>query len=138
MKCKYCGMEFDNKGKLLAHYKECPEKDKPKCCKVITDQPAKAMINAGDEYVLVRPEDYIPHECIASEIAQRDKRIRELEGKLADVKKVDTIVNGELYWPLSLLPDELSLLSDDQFVALKATGRIKNGKVLVQEVALGR
>ena len=25
--CKYCGEVFDNKGKLLAHYRNCPKKE---------------------------------------------------------------------------------------------------------------
>lgn len=137
MKCKYCGEEFSNKGMLLSHYKKCTKKHEestPKCCKVITEQPPVVEVNSNEAYVLVKLEDYIPYDCVNAELAERDKRIRELETELEKQKNIDSVSDGELYWPLSLLPEEYSLLADGQFVSLRVSGRIKGDKVLVQDV----
>ncbi len=126
----------------MNHYKECPEKDKltehgigdhkPKC-KVLAETTSVCEVN-GECFVLVKPEDYIPYDCVNAELAERDKRIRELETELEKQKNIDAVSDGELYWPLSLLPEEYSLLADGQFVSLRVSGRIKGDKVLVQDV----
>ena len=43
-------------------------------------------------------------------------------------RNIDSVSDGELYWPLSLLPEEYSLLADGQFVSLRVSGRIKGDK----------
>jgi hypothetical protein len=108
-----------------------------KCCKVLTQTPHTCEV-AGEAFVLVPVEDYIPYECVNAELAEKDKRIRQLEQELAETQKVDAVVNGELYWPMSLLPKEISLLADGQFVSLKCSARVRGDKVVVQEVELGR
>lgn len=136
MKCKYCGEEFDNKGKLMNHYKVCPEKDKPTgCCKSLTQSPQTCEV-AGEAFVLVPVEDYIPYECINAEIVEREQRIRVLEQELAKQKEVDAEIDGKIYWPLSKLPKEISLLADGMFVAMQVSGRIKQGRVHIEDVKL--
>ena len=127
MNCKYCHEEFDNNGKLLNHYKSCPAKVD---AKLLIEQP----VETGLAYVLVKIEDYIPYEVAQAEADSYRLEIARLTHELAETQKVDAVANGELYWPMSLLPKELSLLADGQFVSLKATGRIRKGKVLVQDV----
>ena len=153
--CKYCGEPFVNKGLRLSHYKTCPEKNKAELAEVVKEnhepwvavperqckvlaQPPQTCEVAGEAFVLVKPEDYIPYECVHAELAEKDVVIRELEGELAKKKQTDAESDGEIYWPLSMLPDELRLLAEGQYVSLKCSGRIRGDKVIIQDVKLGR
>ena len=117
--------------------KKCSHKDKPeaKCCKVINEKPIAVEI--GDEaYMLTKADEYIPPECIAKEIEMREKKIHSLAQKLSEAKKIDAEVNGEIYWPLSRLPKEVSLLGEGQYLLLKCSGRVQGNKVIIEDVNL--
>jgi hypothetical protein len=167
MKCKYCNEPFDNKGKLMNHYKVCPKKpgnwvpmteeefaaanyQEPdevnvavETLKEIFSQPVCKSLEApitcevaGKTYVLVEPEEYIPYECVDKMLARRNEQLAELKCQLSELKQVDAEVDGTIYWPLKRLPVEISLLANGQYVSLKCTGRIRDGKVEIEEAKL--
>lgn len=155
MNCKYCNAEFDNKGKLLAHYREgCPEKDKPEeetnipietlkeifstpVCKTLSQAPVTCEIE-GKSYVLVDPEDYIPIQCVEDKLGEKDAEIANLKRKLAESKQVNAEIDGTIYWPVSRLAKEVSLLGEGQHLSLKVSGRIRGDKVEIEQAELAR
>lgn len=152
MNCKYCNAEFENKGKLMNHYKVCPKKGNTageevnitmETLKEIFSQPVCKSLDApatcevaGKTYVLVEPEKYIPYECADNAVSKAIERIKQYKDELAKSKQVDAELDGTIYWPLKRLPAEVSLLRDGQYVSLKCSGKIRGDKVEIEEAKL--
>lgn len=137
-KCKHCGEEFENRGYLMAHWREgCPMKE----TSVPTETPKEIFPTAnisGETFVLVEPDEYqrlIDSDQLA---VKQANIISDLQRQLVESKQIDAITNATLYWPISRLPEEVSLLGEGQYLGLRCMGRIKGDKVEIDTVELTR
>ena len=90
----------------------------------------------GKTFVLVNPDEYQRLTANDKFIFEQANIISDLQGELAKKVKIDAEKDGTIFWPISRLPQEISLLAQGQYLSLQCTGRINGDKIEIDEVKM--